>query len=98
MAPLLKIENLRIELTTRDGIAPVIDDLSLELQAGETISFVGESGCGKSMTALGIMGLLPEKVGRIASGKILFDGEDLTTASDKRLRDIRGNDLSMIFQ
>lgn len=98
MAPLLKIENLRIELTTRDGIAPVIDDLSLELGAGETLSFVGESGCGKSMTALGIMGLLPEKVGRIAGGTILFDGEDLTKATDARLREIRGNDISMIFQ
>jgi oligopeptide/dipeptide ABC transporter ATP-binding protein len=98
MAPLLKVENLRIELTTRDGIAPVIDDLSLELNAGETLSFVGESGCGKSMTALAIMGLLPEKVGRIASGTIMFDGEDLSKASDARLREIRGNDISMIFQ
>ena len=98
MAPLLKIENLRIELTTRDGVAPVIDDLSLELGAGETLSFVGESGCGKSMTALGIMGLLPEKVGRIASGTILFDGEDLAKASEARLMEIRGNDISMIFQ
>ena len=98
MAPLLQVENLRIELTTRDGIAPVIDDLSFSLNAGETISFVGESGCGKSMTALGIMGLLPEKIGRIASGTILFDGEDLTRASDAHLREIRGNDISMIFQ
>lgn len=98
MAPLLKVENLRIELTTRDGIAPVIDDLSFELGAGECISFVGESGCGKSMTALGIMGLLPEKVGHIASGKITFDGEDLTTADEKRMQEIRGNEISMIFQ
>ncbi len=98
MAALLKVENLRIELTTRDGIAPVIDDLSLELNAGETLSFVGESGCGKSMTALAIMGLLPDKVGRVASGTIMFDGEDLAKASDARLREIRGNDISMIFQ
>ncbi len=98
MAPLLKVENLRIELTTRDGIAPVIDDLSLELNAGETLSFVGESGCGKSITALAIMGLLPEKVGRIASGSILFDGEDLSKAGDARMREIRGNEISMIFQ
>jgi oligopeptide/dipeptide ABC transporter ATP-binding protein len=98
MPPLLKVENLRIELTTRDGVAPVIDDLSLELNAGDTLSFVGESGCGKSMTALGIMGLLPEKVGRIASGTIMFNGEDLAKASDVRLREIRGNDISMIFQ
>ena len=96
--PLLKVQNLRIELTTRDGIAPVIDDLSFDLGAGESISFVGESGCGKSMTALGIMGLLPEKIGRIASGSISFNGEDLTTVSQKRLRAIRGNDISMIFQ
>ena len=98
MAPLLKVENLRIELTTRDGIAPVIDDLSLELNEGETLSFVGESGCGKSMTALALMGLLPEKVGRIAKGKILFNGEDLSQASQQRLNEIRGNDISMIFQ
>ncbi|UWQ90479.1 ABC transporter ATP-binding protein [Rhodobacteraceae bacterium M382] len=96
--PLLKIENLRIELTTRDGVAPVIDDLSFELGQNEAISFVGESGCGKSMTALAIMGLLPEKIGRVASGSILFDGEELTQASDARLREIRGNEISMIFQ
>lgn len=98
MEPLLKVENLRIELTTRKGVAPVIDDLSFALGAGESISFVGESGCGKSMTALGIMGLLPEKVGRIASGSVSFNGEELTTANDKRLREIRGNEISMIFQ
>lgn len=96
--PLLKVSNLRIELTTRDGVAPVIDDLSFDLMPGENISFVGESGCGKSMTALGIMGLLPDKIGRIASGSIQFNGEELTTASDARLRDIRGNEISMIFQ
>lgn len=95
---LLEVENLRIELTTRDGTAPVIDDLSFTLEAGETLSFVGESGCGKSMTALALMGLLPDKIGRIASGAIRFEGEDLTTASPARLRDIRGNDISMIFQ
>ena len=96
--PLLKAENLRIELTTRDGVVPVIDNLSFELAAGENLSFVGESGCGKSITALGVMGLLPEKIGRIASGGITFDGEDLTAASEARLREIRGNDISMIFQ
>jgi len=98
VAPILKVENLRIELETRDGVAPVIDDVSFELNAGETLSFVGESGCGKSMTALAIMGLLPEKVGRVASGTILFDGEDITQVSPDRLRAIRGNDISMIFQ
>lgn len=96
--PLLEVENLRIELTTRDGIAPVIDDLSFTLNEGENLSFVGESGCGKSMTALALMGLLPEGVGRVASGRIVFAGEDLTKASESRLRAIRGNDISMIFQ
>ena len=96
--PLLKVENLRIELTTRVGTTPVIDNLSFELGHGENISFVGESGCGKSMTALAIMGLLPEGIGRIASGSISFDGEELTTASPERLRNIRGNEISMIFQ
>jgi peptide/nickel transport system ATP-binding protein len=96
--PLLKVENLRIEITTRDGVAPVIDDLSFELGHNEAISFVGESGCGKSMTALAIMGLLPERVGRVAAGSIKFDGEELTTVSDSRLRNIRGNEISMIFQ
>ncbi len=97
-APLLELENLRVELTTKDGAAPVIDDLSFSLSAGETVSFVGESGCGKSMTALAIMGLLPAGIGRVASGSIRFNGEDLTTASDARMREIRGNDISMIFQ
>ena len=96
--PLLKVENLRIELKTRAGVAPVIDDLSFELGQNESISFVGESGCGKSMTALAIMGLLPEGIGRIASGKIIFNGEDISKASETRLREIRGNDISMIFQ
>ena len=98
MTALLEVNNLRIELTTRDGVAPVIDDLSLELNAGETLCFVGESGCGKSMTALALMGLLPEKVGRIAAGNIIFNGEDLTQASSTRLNEIRGNEISMIFQ
>lgn len=95
---LLEVENLRVELTLRGAIAPVIDDVSFSLEKGETLSFVGESGCGKSMTALAIMGLLPDKVGRVAAGSIRFDGEELTTASDARMREIRGNEISMIFQ
>ena len=98
MAPLLEIKNLRVELNTRDGSAPVIDDLSFSLNSGEIVSFVGESGCGKSMTALAIMGLLPEGIGRVTGGSIDFNGEDLTRASDERMREIRGNEISMIFQ
>ena len=95
---LLRVSNLRIELRTRDGVAPVIDDLGFDLAEGEAISLVGESGCGKSMTALGIMGLLPQQVGSIASGSIEFDGEELVGASERRMREIRGNEISMIFQ
>ncbi|MCK0167201.1 ABC transporter ATP-binding protein [Jannaschia sp. S6380] len=97
MTPLLSVENLRIELDLRDRAAPVIDDLSLILNPGETLSFVGESGCGKSMTALAIMGLLPD-VGRVAGGRILFEGQDMTRMSDAQLRGLRGNEVSMIFQ
>ncbi len=95
---LLRVRNLRIELRTRDGVAPVIDDLGFDLAEGEAISLVGESGCGKSMTALGIMGLLPQQIGSIASGSIEFDGEELVGASERRMREIRGNEISMIFQ
>ena len=98
MAPILKVENLSVELKTKEGTSPVIDDLSFELNAGETLSFVGESGCGKSMTALGIMGLLPEKISRVSSGRILFQGEDIASVTQKRLQEIRGNEISMIFQ
>ena len=83
-AATLEVSNLRVELTTRDGISPVIDELSFSLRAGETLALVGESGCGKSMTALAVMGLLPHPVGRIAGGSIFFDGEDLVAASDRR--------------
>jgi len=95
---LLEVKNLRVELQTKDGVVPVIDDLSFDLDYGESLSFVGESGCGKSMTALALMGLLPEKVGRIASGSIKFEGRQLANASLEDLRKIRGNEISMIFQ
>ena len=95
---LLRVENLRVELATRGGVFPVIDDLSFSLDESENIAFVGESGCGKSMTALALMGLVPQPVGKIASGRILFGDEDLVTASDARMREIRGNEISMIFQ
>ena len=98
MTPVLDIRDLTVELTTRAGVAPVIDGLSLTLGEGETLAVVGESGCGKSMTALAVMGLLPAGVGRVASGSIVLEGEDLTRASQARLREVRGNAVSMIFQ
>lgn len=98
MTALLSVKNLTVEFTTRDGIAPVIDDLSFDLAPGETLSLVGESGCGKSMTALAIMGLIPSPPGRVASGSINLAGENLLQASDTRMRAVRGNDISMVFQ
>lgn len=96
--PLLEVENLTVTLDTRDGILPVIDQLSFSLNAGDAISLVGESGCGKSMTALALMGLVPKPVGKIGGGRILFDGKDLATLDESSMRRIRGNDISMIFQ
>ena len=95
---ILEVRDLTVELATRDGISPVIDCLSFEVGAGETLALVGESGCGKSMTALAVMGLVPDPIGRIAAGEIRFGSEDLVAVGEDRLRDIRGNDISMIFQ
>ncbi|MGC6496619.1 MAG: ABC transporter ATP-binding protein [Candidatus Puniceispirillaceae bacterium] len=96
-APLLDVRNLSVQFTTRAGTVTVLDDISFTLNRGERISFVGESGCGKSMTALALMGLLPA-MGRVSGGQILFKGTDLTQASAARLRRLRGNEVSMIFQ
>ena len=92
-SPILSVKNLRIEIITRSGLAPVIDDFSFSLSEGEAISFVGESGCGKSMTALGIMGLLPERVGRIAAacavGRTTLHGaQELRYKESDRIRSI----------
>lgn len=95
--PLLDVRNLCVEFDTREGRLRVLDDISFTLNKGERISFVGESGCGKSMTALALMGLLPA-MGRVSSGKILFKGEDITEATPIRMRALRGNEISMIFQ
>lgn len=96
--PLLSVENLTVTLDTRDGVLPVIDQLSFSLSAGESISLVGESGCGKSMTALALMGLVPKPVGKLSGGSIKFDGQVLSDLEESKLRRIRGNDISMIFQ
>ncbi len=96
--PLLQIEALRVEFNTRDGVARVIDDLDIALNSGEILGIVGESGCGKSMTALSIMGLVPTPPGRITSGTIHLADENLLEASEQRMRQVRGNDISMIFQ
>src|SRR5687767_10919432 len=97
MSHLLEVEGLRTYFPTRAGLVRAVDDVSFHIEAGELLGLVGESGCGKSITALSIMRLIYPP-GKIAAGSIRFKGEELTTASDDRMRQIRGNDIAMIFQ
>jgi peptide/nickel transport system ATP-binding protein len=95
---LLQVEDLKVEFDTWDGRVRVLDGVSLSVSPGETLGIVGESGCGKSMTALAIMGLVPKPAGHVTGGAIRYRGEDLVRAPDARLRDLRGNRIAMIFQ
>ncbi|MGB2914180.1 MAG: ABC transporter ATP-binding protein, partial [Pyrinomonadaceae bacterium] len=97
MSHLLEVHNLRTHFPTRAGLVKSVDDVSFHIDEGELVGLVGESGCGKSITALSIMRLISPP-GKIVGGSIKFRGEELTTASDDRLRTIRGNDIAMIFQ
>jgi oligopeptide/dipeptide ABC transporter ATP-binding protein len=97
-APLLEVEDLRTQFTTRRGTVRAVDGVSFSLNRGETLGIVGESGSGKSMTALSIMRLVPAPAGRIAGGVIRLDGVDLTTLSEREMRRIRGGRIAMIFQ
>lgn len=98
MSALLQIENLQVTFNTRHGQVTALDSVSLSVNAGETLGVVGESGCGKSITALSVMGLIPMPPGRIAGGSIKLNGEELVGASDARLRGLRGSEVAMIFQ
>ena len=95
---LLEVRGLRTEVATPAGTAAVVDDLSFTLEKGETLCIAGESGSGKSMTALSLMRLLPEPVARIGGGTAMFKGRDLFTLSEPQMRRVRGNDIGMIFQ
>jgi len=95
---LLELDQVRTWFFTDAGIVPSVDGVSYKVRRGETLGVVGESGCGKSVTALSIMGLVPSPPGRIVSGAINFDGTDLTKLSSRELRAIRGNRIGMIFQ
>ena len=95
---LLEVEGLKTYFFTFEGIAKAVDDVSFFMNRGETLGLVGESGCGKSVTALSIIRLIKEPPGKIVGGKILFDGNDLTRLRPKKMRAIRGNRISMIFQ
>ena len=96
--PLLEVEELSIAFDTEDGPVTVVDRVGFRLDAGETLGLVGESGCGKSVTALAVMGLLPKPAGRVVSGRVMFDGENLADVPTAQLRRIRGNRIGMIFQ
>ena len=96
--PLLEIEDLRTHFYTSDGVVRAVDGVSYSVRAGETLAVVGESGCGKSVTAMSILRLLPSPPARIVSGAIRFEGRDLLGCSEAEMRRIRGNDISMIFQ
>ncbi|MCP3739666.1 ABC transporter ATP-binding protein [Rossellomorea sp. BNER] len=96
--PLLKVEGLKTSFFTDDGEVPAVDNVNFHVNEGEILGIVGESGCGKSVTSLSIMGLVPSPPGKVVGGKILFGEEDITKASEKRMREIRGNDIAMIFQ
>ncbi len=95
---ILEVEGLKTYFFTFEGIAKAVDDVSFFMNRSETLGLVGESGCGKSVTALSIIRLIKEPPGKIVGGKILFDGNDLTRLRPKKMRAIRGNRISMIFQ
>ena len=95
---LLSVRGLRTEFHTDQGVARAVDGVSFDLPKGGTLALVGESGCGKSVTALSILRLIPDPPGRIAAGEVLFDGKNLLDLDERAMRHIRGNDISMIFQ
>ena len=95
---LLDVQDLRTHFFTDDGIVKSVDGVSFKMRKGETFGLVGESGCGKSVTALSIMKLIPSPPGKIVSGTITFDGQELTSLSEKQMQGVRGNKISMIFQ
>ena len=95
---ILQIRDLRTHFFTQDGVVRAVDGVSFDVGVGETVAVVGESGCGKSVTALSILRLLQKETGRIVGGEILFAGRDLTKLSEQEMRSIRGHDIAMIFQ
>ena len=96
--PLLSVEGLTTEFVTDDGIIRAADGVTFDIHSGETVSLVGESGCGKSVTALSIMRLIQSPPGRIVGGSVIFEGRDLMAIPEKEMRSVRGGKIGMIFQ
>jgi peptide/nickel transport system ATP-binding protein len=95
---ILQVKDLKTQFFTQDGIVRAVDGVSFNVDVGETLAVVGESGCGKSVTALSILRLIQKETGRIVDGSIKFNGRELTTLSEEEMRAIRGHEISMIFQ
>src|SRR5438270_6429906 len=98
MTPLLAVRDVKTHFFTIDGVTRAVDGVSFDVFPGETLGIVGESGCGKSVTALSIMRLLPPNLARTVSGSITFEDRDLVTLDESEMRQLRGNRLAMIFQ
>ena len=95
---LLEVTDLRTHFFTREGVVHAVDGVSFAVERGKTLGIVGESGCGKSVLALSIMGLIPKPLAKIVSGSVVFDGTDLVRLPEKQLEDLRGREIAMIFQ
>jgi peptide/nickel transport system ATP-binding protein len=98
LSALLEVRDLHTQFNTLDGVVRAVDGVSFDVARGETLGIVGESGCGKSVTALSILRLIPPETGRIASGSIHFEGQDLATLGEREMKRLRGHRISMIFQ
>src|SRR5215217_5968282 len=96
--PLLQVQDLNIAFDTDRGQVRPVRDVSFSIYPGQTVALVGESGCGKSVTALSILRLIPQPPGKYLGGKIVFEGRDLLALSEKQMRAVRGKDIAMIFQ
>ena len=95
---LLEVKDLKTYFFMREGVVQAVDGVSFSVEKGKTLGIVGESGCGKSVTALSLMGLIPKPPAKIVEGSVLFEGRDLTKLSDRELEDVRGRQIAMIFQ
>ncbi len=98
MASLLQVRDLKTHFFTDDGVVKAVDGISYDVQPGEIVGLVGESGCGKTVSALSILRLIPDPPGKIVGGEIIFEGDDLLKANEKEIRHVRGNRIAIIFQ